>query len=825
MKKKLLFNETINSRVFQKYKSLPKKQKRPFVENIIDEPRLKKYGVRSKVNIALKSKLSEETLQKNKSAQIKRNVQIFLEEDDNSQVAPGKTEFVKSGGIRKQKRYLADNIKNLHVKYCAKLGHISYSVFCKYRPKWIVQPSAKRDTCQCKLHANMELLTKSLKQVNIITESSANEVLRNICCNVYDKKCLERKCYNCKNRVTAYHEFDNNKTIIYHEWVFEKQRYQGNDGQEKIKRVTLKKKQEDEPRNVINKFEALLISFFKHILNITVQYSAIKELKENMPENAVLCHVDFSENYSLKYNEEIQSFHFGGSRQQISLHTGVLYYVSSHNKELTCKSFCTLSKNIKHDASAIWAHLEPVLKMAQDLVPTLTTIHFLSDSPSSQYRNRSIFYMMTRLKEQVPNLNLITWNYQEAGHGKGAPDGIGAVVKRTADNHVRFGGDVATFEDFVQVVQQNTKNVELIVVAEERISEKKIPRNIPAFKGTTQVHQAIWSSSLPFEIALRSLSCFACSDSYIPCRHGKHRGVLHVGLCQESTAQSNIDDLITDRPGETVQGPLDGENSINIEAHNNVIPSEEATAQITYDFDEGDLVMRSIDSVIDRTAAAVVHDPFDDNNSIHIDTPTIFNNVGDLMEFSSASEILNIDRITENKSKIKIMSNIPVNYQRFSVHGRDSQGFSSIDQTEFEKFIQRPLHQNVGDIEQLIVESHFDHDGDTSNAMVYPDEANKENEEEIHLKYDTDDWVVVEYKTNKNSQYFVGKIIDKVHSTLEYKIAFLKKGQGKSVKFSWPVICDDDVVSEARILQRLEEPEESRRGQFTFKKIPKLNFK
>lgn len=724
-------------------------------------------------------------MQENKTANIKRNIQNFLQEDDNSQVAPGKNEYVKIGGIKKQKRYLIDNIKNLHAKYCKKWGRVSYSVFCKYRPVWVVHPSGKRDTCQCKVHANVELLIKSLKKANIITESSPTEVLQNICCNVYDIKCLNRECQSCKKKVTRYREFDDSKSIVYHEWILEKQAYQGKDGKEKVKRVTLKKKQEDTPRNVINKFETLLRLFFKHTLNITVQYSAVKELKQSISDNEVLCHVDFSENYLLKYNAEIQSFHFGGSRQQISLHTGVLYYIDRQTKETTCKSFCTISKNIKHDASAIWAHLDPVLNMSQKLVPLLTTVHFLSDSPSSQYRNRFIFYMMTKLKEQIPNLKLITWNYQEAGHGKGAPDGIGAVVKRTADNYVTFGGDVATFEDFIQVVQQKIENVELIIIAEEDISKKVFPnpKQIPVFKGTNKVHQAVWSSSLPFTIAMRSLSCFTCRDSYVPCKHGKHLGVLNVGLCQD------------------------------------------ATAQPTSSLNDNDVVMRSIDSLIDGTNEAA-HKPLDDNSSIHLDSPTIFNNVGDLRQFDLTADILNPDINTENKT-VKILSNIAVNYQRFRVHGRDTQGFSSIDQTEFEKFIQRPVLQDLEDgIDESIIESDLNYDWDTSNTrMNCLDESMREDIEDYELKYDIDDWVVIEYKTKKNSQYFVGKIIDKTRSTLEYKINFLRKIQGKSVKFRWPVICEDDVVTESRILQRLEEPEESRTGQFTFKELPKLNFK
>lgn len=124
------------------------------------------------------------------------------------------------------------------------------------------------------------------------------------------------------------------------------------------------------------KFETLLAVFLKHVLNITMQYSAIKNLQRDLSPSEVICHIDFSENYLLKYNEEIQSFHFGGSRQQISLHTGVLYFYDHETKEVIHKSFCTISENIKHDASAIWAHLQPVLNMAQELVPSLTELHF-----------------------------------------------------------------------------------------------------------------------------------------------------------------------------------------------------------------------------------------------------------------------------------------------------------------------------------------------------------------------------------------------------------------------------------------------------------------
>lgn len=50
------------------------------------------------------------------------------------------------------------------------------------------------------------------------------------------------------------------------------------------------------------------------------QYEIIKSLKDNLTEKDAVIHMDFTKNYNTKYSSEVQSFHFGGSRTQISLH-------------------------------------------------------------------------------------------------------------------------------------------------------------------------------------------------------------------------------------------------------------------------------------------------------------------------------------------------------------------------------------------------------------------------------------------------------------------------------------------------------------------------
>ncbi|WAR13399.1 hypothetical protein MAR_027579 [Mya arenaria] len=60
-----------------------------------------------------------------------------------------------------------------------------------------------------------------------------------------------------------------------------------------------------------------------------------------------------------------------------------------------------------------------------------------------------------------------TWNYLEAGHGKGAADGIGATVKRTADSFVLTGHDVKCAEDLKCAL--NGSSIHVFVVTESDI--------------------------------------------------------------------------------------------------------------------------------------------------------------------------------------------------------------------------------------------------------------------------------------------------------------------------------------------------------------------
>lgn len=168
----------------------------------------------------------------------------------------------------------------------------------------------------------------------------------------------------------------------------------------------------------------------------------------------------------MKYFEETLGVYFGGARKQITLHTVVVY--TRENDELKVECFCTMSESLLHNAFAIWAHLKPILNNVSTK-RTVSTLHFISDSPSTQYRNKTMFHFLaTNLKIYYPLLHKFTWNYSEEGHWKDAPDGIGGTCKRTADRIVAQGEDLVDFGILFEKLKINCHGIHLFLFNKQK---------------------------------------------------------------------------------------------------------------------------------------------------------------------------------------------------------------------------------------------------------------------------------------------------------------------------------------------------------------------
>ncbi|CAH2014479.1 unnamed protein product, partial [Acanthoscelides obtectus] len=368
------------------------------------------------------------------------------------------------------------------------------------------------------------------------------------------------------------------------------------------------------PRQIISQLHTDLEKFFVHQRNIIHQYSAINHLKQNLQDDDVLIHIDFSENYYTKYAEEIQAFHFGGSRAQLSLHTVVVYLKG------TIHSYCTISDNIAHSPAAIWVHLGPIF---QSLPSGIKHVHFLSDGPVTQYRNKTMFFTMaTKLPQDIPGIEQFTWNYTESGHGKGAPDGVGATCKRTADFVVNAGGDINNIEQFVQCIQERCPNITCITIDSQDIQEmsKKLQQEAfkqKGFKGTLNVHQVtgVFSSSISdlpancITLTMRSLSCFC-----------------NTGICEHFKIGNITYDLNPRLRVEDVFSESDSDSNINLSEYKsnmpvNVVSDEVAGTSCRQHscYSTGDYVLvRFLVKHVEYRYAAVVNKVDEEENDLRV---------------------------------------------------------------------------------------------------------------------------------------------------------------------------------------------------------------
>nr|CAI5822123.1 unnamed protein product [Callosobruchus analis] len=522
VKKQLLFGEAIKDQLLESYKSLRPDEKRVF-KKIMDGQVLKKYKLQTacaKVFRYKKTKLVEcsdkgviITYKKKlwyfqRISENRRKIEAFLQEDVHSRICPGKKDYVTKNKVTCQKRFLTNTLKNLFKEYCNKYPDIkvSYTFFCRCKPFWIkFMKVASRDTCQCMTHSNMELIVDCLWQNKVLPYRTSSQIVGSITCENLNVLCLLRKCSNCAlYKLKCDEKYDSDKVVSYYQWKNVKQTYfnkrtKNNQTCLKIAKVGDKITISD----LFCKFESKLTPFLAHE----------GHSKTNLTEKEVLIHCDFSENYNLKYSQEVQSYHFGGSRQQISLHT-VVVYSRVPGQELKVQSFCTLSESLEHGPGAIWAHLYPLVKRLID--NEIKVLNFLSDSPSTQYRNKKMFAFITnQMYDYFPEVQSVTWYYHEAGHGKGAPDGIGGVCKRTADRIVAQGTDVSCFDKLVEVLKANCPGIvffEVYASEIEKFSDTISNGEILPFRGTMKVRQ-IKSVRHSKTLSLRELSCFRCEKN------------------------------------------------------------------------------------------------------------------------------------------------------------------------------------------------------------------------------------------------------------------------------------------------------------------------
>lgn len=114
-----------------------------------------------------------------------------------------------------------------------------------------------------------------------------------------------------------------------------------------------------------------------------------------------------------------------------------------------------------------------------------------SDSPTSQYRNKGMFWLIKTFCKEFGIS--VKWIYLESGHGKGIPDGIGATVKKAIENLMLSNPSVPmyTVDDLLKNgLEEAIPSIGLYTYQEVDIIKFRnaIPKLKP-MKGTMKLHE------------------------------------------------------------------------------------------------------------------------------------------------------------------------------------------------------------------------------------------------------------------------------------------------------------------------------------------------
>lgn len=103
-------------------------------------------------------------------------------------------------------------------------------------------------------------------------------------------------------------------------------------------------------------------------------------------------------------------------------------------------------------------------------------------------------------------------------HGKRAPDGIGACLKRNADNLVAQGRNISSFGKFILELGKQCPGIEIIPIERKAMDSFEISIDLETFKGSLPNASSCLSTIERSVLQVRRLNCLKY-DGATTCKH------------------------------------------------------------------------------------------------------------------------------------------------------------------------------------------------------------------------------------------------------------------------------------------------------------------
>ena len=209
-----------------------------------------------------------------------------------------------------------------------------------------------------------------------------------------------------------------------------------------------------------------LETFSVHNYTNITQLHKFQCQKNNLKPGEIIISKDVSENYLIKHQDEIMSAHW--STEAITLFCATAHYLDGNNQK-QMEHYILCSGDLGHDKNSIYFYNKQIIADLQQKGVTTQHIHYWSDGPSSQFKNK---FNATNLKFQLHDYGISAdWNFFATAHGKGENDGSGGDVKNGVWRKVlQKMVVVANLDVFVMVAQAKFTKFNIFSFTKEKVT-------------------------------------------------------------------------------------------------------------------------------------------------------------------------------------------------------------------------------------------------------------------------------------------------------------------------------------------------------------------
>ena len=249
---------------------------------------------------------SKPTLQLDVS--VAEKVCSFYERDEYSCISPNRKDVCKDNT---QKQYLIMGIMELYHEFKLQFPELTIgkSKFYTLRPSHVfLHENIPHDQCLCKHHENIDLILQKLHAFSKEIPNSGENLLNHITCNFNELCYYEQSCQNCCSDEYIANYFSTLLTneVLQQNVVFSQ--WSTTEGRVSLTEIN------GTTHMMVSNLLQQISDFKKHCFINQAQKKYFRHLRESLCQaeqcNTLVLQIDFSENFSLRFQREIQSAYF-----------------------------------------------------------------------------------------------------------------------------------------------------------------------------------------------------------------------------------------------------------------------------------------------------------------------------------------------------------------------------------------------------------------------------------------------------------------------------------------------------------------------------------